>query len=134
MENKVFKVRISAMSKKDSKTFKSDRLTAYIEAANDDEEVKMIDFGLNRYTSEDSETFFIIKTSQQVNLYTDSTNNFVPLDGTKGGELVKTKDGQTVKINVIKGENKGKEFYRLQAILDDSNALEQIESKNPFDD
>lgn len=132
MENKVFTVQISSTSKKE-KEFKSNRLTAYIVPANEDEKNKMVEFGLNPYTSTDDETFFIMKTSAKIRLYMDNSNGYVELDGTDQGDLFKTKPNETVKINVIVGENKGNKFYRLQSILDKNNAITKIESENPFD-
>lgn len=133
MENKVFEVAISAMSKKDNGQFKSDRLSVFLVPVNEEQEKNMINFGMNKYTSKDSESFFIVKTSEKVALYTDDSNNYFPLGGTKEDKLFKTKDGQSVLVNIITSESKGKKFYRLQAIKDVNNALEDIESKNPFD-
>ena len=132
MDNKVFNVMISSTSKKE-KEFKSNRLTAYIVPASEDEKNKMVEFGLNPYTSTDDETFFIMKTSAKIRLYMDNSNGYVELDGTDQGDLFKTKPNETVKINVIVGENKGNKFYRLQSILDKNNAITKIESENPFD-
>lgn len=132
MENQVFIVSISSTSKKE-KEFKSNRLTAYIVPANEQEKNKMIEFGLNPYTSADDETFFIMKTSAKIRLYMDNSNGYVELDGTDQGDLFKTKSNEIVKINVIVGENKGNKFYRLQSILDKNNAITKIESENPFD-
>lgn len=132
MENKVFTVQISSTSKKE-KEFKSNRLTAYIVPASENDKNKMIEFGLNPYTSADDETFFIMKTSSKIRLYMDNSNGYVELDGTVEGDLFKTKPNETVKINVILGENKGNKFYRLQSILDTDNVITKIESENPFD-
>lgn len=133
MENKVFEVVISAMSKKDNGQFKSDRLSAFLVPVNEEQEKNMIDFGMNKYTSKDGGSFFIVKTSEKIALYTDNSNNYFPLGGTKEDKLFKTKDGQSVLANIITSESKGNKFYRLQAIKDTNNALEDIESKNPFD-
>lgn len=132
MENKVFTVQISSTSKKE-KQFKSDRLTAYIVPSDEAEKNKMIEFGLNPYTSSNDETFFILKTSAKIRLYMDNSNGYVELDGTDQGDLFKTKPNETVKINVIVGENKGNKFYRIQSILDTDNVITKIESENPFD-
>ena len=133
MENRVFEVFISAMSKKDNGQFKSDRLSVFLVPVNEEQEKNMIEFGLNKYTSKDNESFFVVKTSEKIALYTDNSNNYFPLGGTKEDKLFKTKDGQSVLVNIITSESKGNKFYRLQAIKDTNNALEDIESKNPFD-
>lgn len=132
MENKVFTVQISSTSKK-QKEFSSNRLTAYIVPADEAEKNKMVEFGLNPYTSANDEVFFIMKTSAKIRLYMDGSNGYVELDGTDQGDLFKTKPNETVKINVIVGENKGNKFYRLQSILDTENVITKIESENPFD-
>ena len=133
MENRVFEVAISAMSKKDNGQFNSDRLSAFLVPANEEQEKKMIEFGMNKYTSKDNESFFVVKTSEKVALYTDDSNNYFLLGGTKEDKLFRTKDGQSVLVNIITSESKGNKFYRLQAIKDTNNALEDIESQNPFD-
>lgn len=133
MENRVFNVEISAMSKKDNGQFKSDRLSVFLVPVNEEEEKKMNSFGLNKYTSKNNESFFIVKTSEKIALYTDDSNNYFPLGGTKEDKMFKTKDGQSVLVNIIMSESKGNKFYRLQAIKDTNNTLEDIESKNPFD-
>lgn len=133
MQNKVFNVKITATSKKDNGSFNSDRLTAYLVPVDDTVEKRMVEFGMNSYTSTSGDKFFIVKTSEKIALYTDNTNNFVPINGTKEGDLFKTKDDQDVLVNIIIGENKGNKFYRLQAIKDTNNALEEIVSANPFD-
>lgn len=133
MENCVFEVMISAMSKKDNGQFKSDRLSVFLVPVDEEQEKKMINFGMNKYTSKDGDSFFVVKTSEKIALYTDNSNNYFPLGGTKEDKLFRTKDGQSVLVNIIKSESKGNKFYRLQAIKDSNNALEDIESKNPFD-
>ena len=133
MENKVFNVAISAMSKKDNGQFKSNRLSAFLVPVDDEQEKKMIDFGMNKYTSKNGESFFVVKTSEKIAYYTDTSNNYFPLGGTKEDKLFKTKDGQSVLVNIITSESKGNKFYRLQAIKDTNDALEDIESQNPFD-
>jgi len=46
----------------------------------------------------------------------------------------KTKDDSTISINIVKGENMGNVFYRLQAILvENASIIEPIEPENPFE-
>ena len=132
MEKRILEVAISAMSKKDNGQFKSDRLSVFLVPVDEEQEKNMIEFGLNKYTSKDNESFFVVKTSEKIALYTDNSNDYFPLGGTKEDKLFKTKDGQSVLVNIITSESKGNKFYRLQAIKDTNNALEDIESKNPF--
>ena len=45
----------------------------------------------------------------------------------------KTVDGIPVGLNIIKGENKGNEFYRIQALLlNKMEDLEEVKPTNPF--
>lgn len=135
MRNKVFTVAITATSKKDNGTFRSDRITAYLEPVDENTTKAMEAFGLTRYTGKDGSSFFIVKTSEVIALYTEAHGTSVPLGGTKGAALFRTRKGATVQVNIIEGENKGNKFYRLQAIQDIGGvALEDIEATNPFDD
>ena len=141
MENLVIEAIITATSKKQDGEFQQQvpTKTAYLKA--DEENAKLLeDFGLTRYTSkEDQEDYFIVKFPQNVVLYFPNglgerrpdlslvthndveTNNF------------RTPEDKPLKLNILKGENKGNIFYRLQAILVDSTEdIEEIKPENPF--
>ena len=141
MQNLVIEAIITATSKKQDGEFQQQvpTKTAYLKA--DETNAKLLeDFGLTRYTSkEDKEDYFIVKFPQNVVLYFPNglgerrpdlslvthndveTNNF------------RTPEDKPLKLNILKGENKGNIFYRLQAILVDSaEDIEEIKPENPF--
>ena len=141
MQNLVIEAIITATSKKQDGEFQQQvpTKTAYLKA--DETNSKLLeDFGLTRYTSkEDQEDYFIVKFPQNVVLYFPNglgerrpdlslvthndveTNNF------------RTPEDKPLKLNILKGENKGNIFYRLQAILVDSvEDIEEIKPENPF--
>ena len=141
MQNLVIEAIITATSKKQDGEFAQTvpTKTAYLKA--DEENSKLLEeFGLTRYTSkQDKEDYFIIKFPQNVVLYLPNglgerrpdlslvthndveTNNF------------RTPEDKPLKLNILKGENKGNIFYRLQAILVDSvEDIEEVKPENPF--
>ena len=141
MQNLVIEAIITATSKKQDGEFAQavPTKTAYLKA--DETNAKLLeDFGLTRYTSkEDKEDYFIVKFPQTVVLYYPNglgerrpdlslvthndveTNNF------------RTPEDKPLKLNILKGENKGNIFYRLQAILVDTDEdIEEIKPENPF--
>ena len=141
MQNLVIEAIITATSKKQDGEFQQQvpTKTAYLKA--DEENSKLLeDFGLTRYTSkEDKEDYFIVKFPQNVVLYFPNglgerrpdlslvthndveTNNF------------RTPEDKPLALNILKGENKGNIFYRLQAIRVDSvDDIEEIKPENPF--
>ena len=143
MENRVFKnIKISTTSNKVDGKFKQEvnTKTAYLTA--DEQTTKELEaFGLQKYTSEkDKEDFFILKLANKLRLYYPDHHNElrqdlsnVELDGTETLNF-KTKDDSTISINVVKGENMGNVFCRLQAILvDNASRIEPIEPENPFE-
>lgn len=144
MENKVFKnISISTTSNKMDGKFKQEvpTKTAYLTA--DEETSKaMEEFGLQKYTSKDNkEDFFILKLVDKLRVYTKDGNNEVRKDlshivNSDGEETLnfKTADNTTISINVVKGENMGNEFYRLQAIqVNSMEDITHIEPENPFE-
>lgn len=144
MDNKVFKnVVITTTSNKQDSKFKQEVATKTLYLATKDEQTakQMEDFGLTKYTSkEDKEDFFILKVADKLRIYfPDGTNQLrqdlsnVEIEGQETLNF-KTQENVTVSINVIKGENMGNEFYRLQAILVDTmDDITQIEPENPFE-
>lgn len=142
MENKVFNnITISTTSNKVNEKYKQEvnTKTAYI--STDEKTAKaMQDFGLTQYTSKDEgENFFILKFADKLRTYfKDGTNHLrqdlsnIEIEGQETLNF-KTDENRPVSINVVKGENMGNDFYRLQAILvDDMDQITQIEPENPF--
>lgn len=136
MENLIIKGQLTATSNKVNEDYKTDNptKTGYVTVEDENISNKMKDFGLTEYTSQqDDSKFFIIKLPQQLTLV--KGNNMRKLSGDVESPNLKTKDGQEFKMNVIKGRNKGNDFFRLQAIeVNDYSDVEQIQMENPFGD
>lgn len=138
MENLVIAGQITATSNKVSGDFKSEQPTKTVYFITDPKfDLLLQDFGLTRYTSkEDGKPFYIVKMAQNVAIYATGKANEQPekMSGlVTDGPNIKTADGVTVKMNLIKGEKTGNVFYRLQAILiTGSGDIQEIEQENPF--
>lgn len=143
MENKVFKnIKISTTSNKVDGKFKQEVPTKTAYLTTDEQTAKELEaFGLQKYTSkEDNEDFFILKLANKLRVYYPDGHNElrqdlsnVEIDGTETFNF-KTNDDSVISVNVVKGENMGNVFYRLQAILVDSaSVIEPIEPENPFE-
>ena len=143
MENLVVLGQITATSKKDDGQFKQEIATKTAYVRTDEENAKKLeDFGLTKYTSrENNEDYFIIKFPQNVMIYLPNglgvkrpdlsqvthegieTNNF------------KTPDDKLLPLNIIKGNYKNNDFFRIQAIrLDNEDQIEEVKPENPFGD
>ena|SRR5699024_1140222 len=149
MKNLVIKGIITATSKKNNdEDYKQEvpTKTAYIKT--DQENAKKLeDFGVTKYTSqEEKEDYFIIKFPATVMTYLpngvgskrpklsqihvkndlgeyEETNNF------------KTPDDKPLPLNIIKGNHKNNDFFRLQAIrIEQESDIEEILPENPFGD
>lgn len=131
MENLIITGKINTTSNKQDDRFKQDNptKTAYITVIESDVQ-KLKDFGLTEYTTRDSkENFFIIKLPQQLSLV--KGNKLQKISGSIDTPNIKT--SKDLKMNIIKGENKGNKFYRLQAIqVDEYSDVEFIRQENPF--
>ena len=134
MENLIITGKVSATSNKvdDKYQQESPTKTAYVEVTDPNIVQAMENFGLTQYTSRDNKTdFFIIKCPKQVTLV--KGNQMRKMSGGVETPNFKTVDGKEFKMNIIKGNNKGNDFYRLQAILvDDYAEVENIMMENPF--
>ena len=138
MENIVIQGRITATSNKvDGKyTQENPTKTAYITVDDDENRKKLIGFGLTEYTSkEDKKPFFIIKLPQEVSLFRSYQTDQPPEKISGGVETnnFKTPDNKVLYMNIIRGNNKGNDFYRLQAInLEEPGDFQDIQPENPF--
>lgn len=143
MENKVFNnIVISTTSNKTDGEFKQEipTKTAYITTTDQATSEALEKYGLTKYTSkEKNENFFIIKLVNNLKVYFPNGENMLRKDMSnttfEGQDTLnfKTADGVHVSVNIVKGENKGNEFFRIQAILvNDMNDISQIEPENPF--
>lgn len=143
MENLIFKGQITATSKKQNGDFKQEIPTKTAYVTTDEETVKKLEeFGLQKYTSkEDNGSFFIMKMPANLMVYLP--NGFgekrpdlsqITFEGIETNNF-KTTDELPLKMNVIKGNHKNNDFFRLQAIrLESENDIEQIKPENPFGD
>lgn len=143
MENLVFEGQITATSKKQGEDFKQEIPTKTAYVVTDEETAKKLEaFGLQKYTSkEDNGSFFIMKFPFNLMVYLP--NGFgekrpdlsqITFEGIETNNF-KTPDELPLKMNVIKGNHKNNDFFRLQAIrLENENDIEEIKPENPFGD
>lgn len=138
MENIILKGQVTATSNKVDGKFKQDKpsKTAYLVIAEEDKQ-KAIDFGLSEYTSkEDGNSFFITKLPQQVAIYVEGVKTLTPekMSGSVDTPNFMTDPEKMLNLNIIKGENMGNAFYRLQAIqIKSTTDIISIEQENPFE-
>ena len=137
MENIVIKGKITATSKKMANRYKQENptKTAYIDV--DELNAKILEeFGLTKYTSaEDKKDFFIIKLSSNLVAYEDSTNERISLADLASVNSPNFNTGEEdIQLNIIKGENMGNDFYRVQALLlpQGLDMIQTMEAINPF--
>lgn len=137
MENLTVKGIITATSNKVDTKFKqeSPTKTAYVTIA-DEDIAKAIQFGLTEYSSkQDGKRFFIIKLPQNIAIYVQGGENVTPekMSGGVDTPNFMTSKDKLLNLNIIKGENMGNEFFRLQAIqITDSTDIISVEQTNPF--
>jgi len=142
MENLTFKAQITATSKKNSGDFKQEVLTKTAYVKTDEKNAKLLEeFGLRKYTSKSEEDYFILKFPANLMVY--KPNGYaekrpelsrVEVDGVETNNF-KTPDDKFLGMNVIKGEHKNNEFFRLQAIrVETVEDIEEIKPENPFGD
>ena len=137
MENIVIKGKITATSKKLDNRYKqvNPTKTAYIET--DGQNAQALEaFGLTKYTSvDDGKDFFIIKLSSNLVAYEDNTNRSTSLAELTTVDSPNFNTGQSeIYLNIIKGENMGNDFYRVQALFlpEGLGMLQAVEAVNPF--
>ena len=138
MENLVIKGRITATSNKVDDKFRQEQptKTAYITVFDPKDIDHLKKFGLTEYTSrEDRTSFFIIKLPKQVAIYVSGVHSQEPekMSGGIDTPNFSTPEGKELSLNIIKGENMGRDFFRLQAIqIEDANDIIEVEQTNPF--
>ena len=142
MENLIIKGQITATSKKQSGDFRQEvpTKTAYLATDKENTE-KLIKFGLQKYTSKDGEDYFIMKFPSNVMIY--KPNGYgqkrpelsqITFEGIETNNF-KTPDDKLLSMNIIKGNHKNNDFFRLQAIrIEDETDIEEIKPENPFGD
>lgn len=138
MENIVIKGRISATSNKVDDKFRQEQptKTAYVTVTDPKDIDNLKKFGLTQYSSkEDQSSFFIIKLPKQVAIYVSGVSKQEPekMSGGIDTPNFSTPEGKELSLNIIKGENMGRDFFRLQAIqIEDANDIIEVEQTNPF--
>lgn len=152
MDNLVIKGMVTATSKKNNDDdFKQEVPTKTAYVRTDEENAKkLVDFGLTKYSSKDDNgddiDFFIIKFPKNLMVYLPNGHGFKRPDLSQIhvkndiGEYeetnnFKTPDDKMLPLNIIKGNHKNNDFFRVQAIRVDTNEdIEQILPENPFGD
>lgn len=137
MKNIVITGRITATSKKLDNRYKqvNPTKTAYIDV--DEHTAQALEeFGLTKYTSaEDGKDFFIVKLSANLVAYLDDSNNSTSLAELASVNSPNFNTGEEdIQLNIIKGENMGNDFYRVQALLlpQGMDMIQTMEALNPF--
>lgn len=137
MENIIIYGEITATSKKQGEFIQENPTkTAYLKV--DDNTAKDLqEFGLTEYSSRNGEKFFAVKFVHKLQAYFGTDEHMEAEDFSASASVetnnFKTADGVPVGMNIIKGENKGNEFFRIQALLLDSMSdLEEVKPTNPF--
>ena len=142
MENIIVKGQITATSKKQSGDFTQEvpTKTAYV-STDETNSKKLEDFGLTKYTSKDGENYFIIKFPANLMIY--KPNGYgekrpdlsqIMLEGIETNNF-KTPDDKPLMLNILKGNHKNNDFFRLQAIrIESEDDIEEIKPENPFGD
>src|SRR5699024_8817571 len=143
MENLVVLGQITATSKKNDGEFTQEIPTKTAYVRTDEENAKKLeDFGLTKYTSrENKEDYFIIKLPQNVMIFLPNgfvaKRHYLSQVTHKGIEtnIFKTPHNKLLQLNIIKGNYKNNDFFRLQAIrLDNEDQIEEVKPENPFGD
>lgn len=143
MENIVVNVMIAATSNKISDRYKRDVYTKTVFLQADSKNSKLLeDFGLRKYTStKDNTEFYQLQCSRDVLVYTTQDPKEEPITlccvvkDVNHPELEPTcnfnSNEEIVSVNIIRAENSGNNFVRLQAIMA-PNGITFVKPQNPF--
>lgn len=150
-ETVIVKAQITATSNKFNGKYKQKTPTksVYIVPENAQEEQKLIDFGLTRYTPDNgnANSYFIVKATQFVKFYTSQDEYEEVYFGTQTEEVnsetgemdikkalnYSTAEPVYLSIMFVEGSGYDNDFYRLNAIMHkDRTILEELQPVNPF--
>ena len=139
MENIAVKVNITATSNKQNSQYKTDnpKKSVYFTPLNDTEKAKLIDFGLVEYTPKDGgASFFVVKSTDEIKCWLNK-QIVEKIPASIEDSNFKFEEGKFLTINIIKGENVGNVFYRINGIKFEDDTLMQhayqpIEEECPF--
>ena len=142
MENIIVRGQITATSKKQSGVFTQEIPTKTAYVSTDEPHAKLLeDFGLTKYTSKENENYFIIKFPADLmvfkpNGYGEKRPDLsrIEIEGIETNNF-KTPDDKLLPFNIVKGNHKNNDFFRLQAIrIETDEDIEEIKPENPFGD
>lgn len=138
---------ITATSNKQSEKIVSKKptKTLYIQPKDKKECEKLKEFGLTEYQSKESKKFFIVKSSNELDIYIEDTkikkNMGIKVTNPESLEEVDNPNFYTdepipINIIMIKSDDPTlSDFYRVKAIkLEDIEQLKETEPHNPFKD
>lgn len=136
MENLIVTINITATSVKQDGRFKAEKptKTAYIKGFTSEDDKKLENFGLRKYTSQqDGEDFFIIKFASKLQYYDSVDRDAEPKDWSALAMLeTHNFTFDHVNANIIKAEHNNNEFFRIQALQGDLENFAEIKPENPF--
>lgn len=130
------KGRITATSNKISAEFKQGvpTKTVYFTADSLEDEQKLVDFGLRKYTTNDNETFFIAKApAKGIQVWCQGENKG-SLDSSTDAPNLQSANGVTIGLAIAKGQKMNRDFYRVTAVnVVLESDIEIVEATNPFE-
>ena len=143
MENLIITGQITATSKKQNGDFKQEIPTKTAYVATDEANAKKLeDFGLQKYSPKDGGSdYFILKFPADLMVFRPNgygeirpVLSRIEIEGVETNNF-KTPDGKPLQMNIIKGNHKNNDFFRLQAIrIESDEDIEEIKPENPFGD
>ena len=137
LQTLVVKGQITATSNKISEEFKQQKptKTIYFNAASVEDENKLIEFGLQAYTSkDDNETFFIAKAPAKGIQVWCQGKQLEPLNVEIESPNFKSADGVEIGLAITKGQKMNRDFYRVSAVdVVLESDIEPVEMTNPFE-
>ncbi len=130
LQNITINAMITATSNKSKENF-APRKTAYLKVAEEDRE-RLISFGVPEYTSREGETFFCVKLTDSLKLWSRK-GELHTIDASVNAPNFRTSGNVMMLMNIIKGNKHNNDFYRLNAILCEVDNIETIKETNPFE-
>lgn len=141
LENLVIQGIITATSNKQDQEFIQEVPTKTVYLKVDEPTSKKLqEFGLTEYSSKsDGEKFFIIGIVREPMIYNPQGIGYkdpsLSLINGDEGQNPNYKTSESIGLNVIKGEFRGNNFYKIQALrLENRDQIEKVEAENPFGD
>lgn len=137
LETLTIKGQITATSNRVSEEFRQQTptKTIYFNAASHEDEKKLIDFGLQAYTSKsDNEMFFIAKAPAKGIQVWCQGEQLEPLKVDIESPNFKSVDGNVIGLAITKGQKMNRDFYRVSAVnVVLESDIEPVEMTNPFE-